>query len=158
MEGDGSGRRGGLTPRPLAQRDSPSGGIPPQKLSSISQTKSRKNKEESKNMRAARTDKFVFQVKLNPSLSVEMRPFVLNSHSIGSNAYRRQLPQKEQDIRTKRPARSGRDKSDSSPGSPCCLRVSQLSERASFRCVRRTNLQRSGVRSGKHSRWSILSG
>ena len=54
-------------------------------------------------MRAARTDKFVFQVKLNPSLSVEMRPFVLNSHSIGSNAYRRQRPQKEQDIRTKRP-------------------------------------------------------
>ena len=91
----------------------------------------------------------MFQVKLNPSLSVEMRPFVLNSLSIGSNAYRRQLPQKEQDIRTKRPARSGREKSDSSPGSPCWLRVSQLSERASFRCVRRTNLQRSGVRSGK---------
>ena len=108
-------------------------------------------------MRAARTDKFVFQVKLNPSLSVEMRPFVLNSHSIGSNAYRRQRRKKEQDIRTKRPARSGRDKSDSSPGSPCCLRVSQLSERASFRCVRRTNLQRSGVRSGRQDLSAVFS-
>ena len=104
-----------------------------------------------------RHQRFVFQVKLNPSLSVEMRPLVLNSHSIGSNAYRRQRPQKEQDIRTKRQARSGRDKSDSSPGSPCCLRVSQLSERASFRCVRRTNLQRSGVRSGRQDLSAVFS-
>ena len=35
------------------------------------------------------------------------------------------------------------------PGFPCCLCESQLSERESFRCVQRTNLQRSGVRSGK---------
>ena len=107
-------------------------------------------------MRAARTDKFVFQVKRNPSLSVGMRSFALIPQALGARG-RRQLPQKEQDIRTKRPARSGRDKSDSSPGSPCCLRVSQLSERASFRCVRRTNLQRSGVRSGRQDLSAVFS-
>ena len=107
-------------------------------------------------MRAARTDKFVFQVKRNPSLSVGMRSFALIPQALGARG-RRQLPQKEQDIRTKRQARSGRDKSDSSPGSPCCLRVSQLSERASFRCVRRTNLQRSGVRSGRQDLSAVFS-
>ena len=100
-------------------------------------------------MRAAKTDKLGFR--RNPSFSetgvsgsCTLKQFSEDEITV----HRRHRPQKKQDNRSKRQARLGRDKYHSSPGSPCCLRVSQLSERLSSRCVRRTILQSGAVRSG----------
>jgi len=124
------------------QRCSDSGGNPPRKtqLNKPNQRRTKKNKkseEESKNMRAAKTDKFGFHQ--NPSFSeIGVSDLYTSKQFSGSEiaVYRRHRPQKKQDNRSKRPARLGRDKYQSSPGSPFFLRVSQLSERESSRCVR----------------------
>ena len=100
-------------------------------------------------MRAAKTDKLGFR--RNPSFSETGVSGSCTLKQLSEDeitVYRRHRPQKKQDNRSKRQARLGRDKYHSSPGLPCCLRVSQLSERLSSRCVRRTILQSGAVRSG----------
>ena len=107
--------------------------------------KNKKSEEESKNMRAAKTDKFGFHQ--NPSFSkIGVSDLYTSKQFSGSEiaVYRRHRPQKKQDNRSKRQARLGRDKYQSSPGPPFFLRVSQLSERESSRCVRRIQPQKWG--------------
>ena len=66
-------------------------------------------------------------------------------------------PQKKQDNRSKRLARSGRDKYHSSSVSPFFLRVSQLSEREPSGCGRSTILQSGAVRVGKQDLSAVFS-
>ena len=107
------------------QRCSDSGGNPPRKtqLNKQNQRRTKKNKkseEESKNMRAAKTDKFGFHQ--NPSSSEIGVSDLLHLEETlrgrDNDVSAASEPQKKQDNRSKRPARLGRDKYQSSPGSP----------------------------------------
>ena len=142
------------------QRCSDSGGNPPRKtqLNKPNQRRKRIKEEESKNMRAAKTDKFGFHQ--NPSFSeIGVSDLYTSKQFSGSEiaVYRRHRPQKKQDNRSKRPARLGRDKYQSSPGFPFFLRVSQLSEREPSGCGRSTILQSGAVRVGKQDLSAVFS-
>ena len=116
------------------QRCSDSGGNPPRKtqLNKPNQSKRRIQKNQTKNMRAAKTDKFGFH--RNPSFSAigSERSYTLKqlSGDRDNRVSAASEPQKKAgQNRSKRPARSGRDKYDSSPGSPFFGGESKLSER-----------------------------